>query len=260
MRELMLEKLGPQGIAAVFHEDEGEGYLALYRLESEEVFQQVQLYSQPPVPEVREEDVEILWSRDEQKAGIAVWGRMRAILDLEGKEEEVCLLETPDSPAIQAKNAVSVFPQYLDRKSFLAARKHYWKTALLQAQPDLVLPNQPTSLLETRFLVVALDSRGGRAAVFEDEGETGYLYVYSVGTGTIENHVHIYDQSVALQITKESVDVLWSSDESKCAVKIWGQMRGVIDLRIKKEGRAWLENRETPGISDKEWLKGFELM
>lgn len=96
--------------------------------------------------------------------------------------------------------------------------------------------------------------------MFEDERETGYLYVYSVGTGTIENHVHIYDQSVALQITKDNVDVRWSNDESKCAVQIWGQTRGVIDLRAKKEGRAWLENRDTPGISGKEWLKGFELM
>jgi hypothetical protein len=260
MRELMLEKLGPRGVAAVFHEDEGEGYLALYSLESEEILQQVQLYAQPPVPELQEEDVDIFWSRDEQKAGVAIWGRMRAVLDLEGREEEVCVLETPDSPAVQARNAVLLFPQYLDRRAFLEARKRYWKTALLKARPDLVLPNQPTSLLETRFLVVALDSRGGRAAVFEDEGETGYLYVYSVGTGTIENHVHIYDQSVALQITKDSVDVLWSSDESKCAVQIWGQTRGVIDLRAKKEGRAWLENRNTPGISDKEWLKGFELM
>jgi hypothetical protein len=260
MRELILEKSGSSGIAAVFHEDGGEGYFALYKLADEEILQQVQLYSRPTLPEVQEDDVDIFWSHGEGKAGIAVWGRMRATLDLEGKDEQVCLLETPDSPAIQGKNAVSVFPQYLDRKTFLEARKLYWKTALLQARPDLVLPNQPTSLLETRFLVVEMDSRGTRAAVFEDEGETGYLYVYSVGTGTVQSHVHIYDQSGALQITKESVDVLWSSDESKCAVKIWGQMRGVIDLRAKKEGRAWLENRDTPGISDKEWLKGFELI
>ena len=260
MRDLILEKLGPSGVAAVFHEDEGEGFFALYRLADEEVLQQVQLYSQPTLPEVREDDVDIFWSHGEGKAGIAVWGRMRATLDLEGNDEQVCSLETPDSPAIQAKNATSVFPQYLDRKSFLEARKLYWKTALLKARPDLVLPNQPTSLLETRFLVVEMNSRRTQAAVFEDEGETGYLYVYSVETGTIQSHVHIYDQSAALQITKESVDVLWASDETKCAVSIWGQMRGVIDLRAKKEGRAWLESRDTPGISDKEWLKGFELM
>ena len=40
----------------------------------------------------------------------------------------------------------------------------------------------------------------------------------------------------------------------------YGQMRGIIDLRKRREGRAWLENRDTPGINDPQWLRGFELM
>jgi hypothetical protein len=98
------------------------------------------------------------------------------------------------------------------------------------------------------------------SAVFEDEGETGYLYVYSVTPAVVQAHVHVYDRSDALRIAKDSVDVLWSTDESKCGVRIWGQMRGIIDLRMSREGRAWLENRDTPGINDPQWLRGFELM
>lgn len=259
MKELMLERVRSDGLTAIFHEDEGEGYFFLYKRASREVLRQVQLYAIPTVPPIREEDVEIFWSRDEGKAGISVWGRMRAILDAEGKEE-VCSTETPDSPAIQAADEVSLFPEYVDRKDFLEARKRYWKNALLQVHPDYPISDQPISLLETRFLVAALDSRGQRAAVFEDEGETGYLYVYSVGAAAVQAHVHVYDRSDALQIAKGSVDVLWSTDESKCAVRIWGQVRGIIDLRMRKEGRAWLENRDTPGISDTEWLRGFERM
>jgi len=260
MRELWLEKFRSDGLAATFHEDEGEGYFFLYQPASREVLRQVQLYALPTVPRIGEEDVEIFWSRDERKAGISVWGRMRAILDVGGNDEEVCSIETPESPAIQTRGTVSLFPEYLDRKSFLEARTQYWKNALIQAHPDYPISDQPASLLETRFLVAALDSNGKRAAVFEDDGETGYLYVYSVSAAVVQAHAHVYDRSDALQIAKDSVDVLWSTDESKCGVRIWGQMRGIIDLRKRREGRAWLENRDTPGINDPEWLRGFELM
>ena len=260
MKELMLVRPRSDGIEAIFHEDEGEGFFFLYKPASREVLQQVQLYVRPTDPQVREEDVEIFWSWDEGKAGISVWGRMRAILNVSGKDEEVCSLETLDSPAIAVTGTTSAFPEYLDRKNFLEARTQYWKNALIQAHPDLQIPNQPISLLETRFIVSALDSHGERAAVFEDEGETGYLYLYSVGAAAVQTHVHIYDLNNTLQITKENVDVLWSTDESKCAARIWGQLRGIIDLRLRREGRAWLENRETPGISDTEWLRGFERM
>jgi len=260
MRELILERLRSDGLAAIFHDDNGEGYFFLYKPTSREVLQQVQLYAFPTAPPIREEDVEIFWSRDQGKAGISIWGRMRAILDVCGKDEEVCSIENPDSPAIRARDTAFLFHEYLDRKTFLEARKRYWKKALTRTHPDLPISDQPTSLLETRFLVAALDSHGKRAAVFEDDGETGYLYVYSVGAMAVQTHVHVYDRSEALQIEKESVDVLWSTDESKCAVRIWGQLRGIIDLRMKREGRSWLENRNTPGITDEEWLRGFELM
>lgn len=256
----MLERLRSDGLAAIFHEDAGEGFFFLYRADDREVLQQVQLYAIPTIPQIREQDIEIFWSKDEQKAGVALWGRLRAVLDLASRDQEVCAIKTPESVAIQAPEITSLFPEYLDRKIFLKARKRYWKNFLTQERSDLTISDPATSLLETSFLIVALDSQGQRAAVFEDEGETGYLYTYSLREAAVQRHLHIYDRSYDLQIERENVTVLWSTDELKCGVRIWDQMRGIIDLRLKREGRVWLQNRDTPGIKDEEWLRGFERM
>jgi hypothetical protein len=258
--ELMLDKIRTDGTAAIFHEDGGEGYFFLYNPASREVLMQVQLYQHRTVPSITENDVDILWSLNEDAAGLAVWGRMRAILRTQDKLQEVCKLDTPESPAIEDRDMLATFPSYLDRRVFLEARKRYWKMILLRTNPELTLADEPASLLETHVSVATWDSIGQRAAVFEDEGQTGYLYVYDANTATVLNHLHIYDRRILLEVSKEDIRVLWSADESKCAVQIWGRIRGIIDLKKKREGRVWLENRATPGITDKDWLQGFEVM
>ncbi len=92
---------------------------------------------------------------------------------------------------------------------------------------------------------------------FEDDGETGYLYVSDRRKGEIVQHLQIYTNSPALGVDEEEVQVLWSQDGSKCGVLIWGGMRGIIDLASRKEGRVLVESRDSPPIDDQEWLKGF---
>ncbi len=99
----------------------------------------------------------------------------------------------------------------------------------------------------------------GLAGVFEDDGETGYLYIYKPETGEILRHLHLYDRSEEVNVTADDVRVLWSADLNKCGVVIWGKMRGIIDLKTEQEGRVWLENRKTPGIGDRNWLAGFDV-
>jgi hypothetical protein len=94
--------------------------------------------------------------------------------------------------------------------------------------------------------------------VFEDDGETGYLYLYELDGNGIVRHLHIYDRSPKLMVQEQDVRVVWSADFTKVGVLIWGKMRGIIDLASGQEGRVWLESRETPGIDDAEWLKGFQ--
>ena len=260
MRELMVEKFGPKNIAGIFHEDDGEGFFFLYDSAAGEVLRQVQIYERPTVPEMPPTQVEIVWSADEQKSGLMLWGRMRALLPLDETEQEVVYVtEQPEDPSIDAANLTD-FPQYFDRRKLLTARKEYWISQLLQSHPKAVISNTPLPLTDTAFVKASFDSRRERAAIFEDEGETGYLYLFSVGLDKIEKHLHIYDRKEGLNISADDVEVLWSMDESKCAVMVWGKIRGIIDLRLRKEGRVWLESETTPGISDRAWLKGFELI
>ena len=100
----------------------------------------------------------------------------------------------------------------------------------------------------------------GLFGVFEDDGETGYLYLSEPGGREVFSHLHIYDRTPDLSVHEHDVRVVWSEDLSKVGVQIiWGVMRGIINLATGQEGRVWLENRDTPGIGDAEWLKGFRL-
>lgn len=97
------------------------------------------------------------------------------------------------------------------------------------------------------------------ACFFEDDGESGYLYVSDRRKNEIIRHLQIYTNSAALGVRDADVQVVWSSDGKKCGVLIWGGMRGVIDLEKGREGRVLLESRATPPIGDSEWLSGFEI-
>lgn len=95
--------------------------------------------------------------------------------------------------------------------------------------------------------------------MFEDDGETGYLYLYEPGGREVFQHVHIYDRNPSLAVKEQDVRVVWSEDLSKVGVRISGKMRGIINLATGQEGRVWLEDRNTPGIGDAVWLRGFRL-
>ena len=97
----------------------------------------------------------------------------------------------------------------------------------------------------------------GLACVFEDDGETGYLYLYDPnGRGVLED-LQIYNRAGELKVNEKDVQVVWSTDGSKCGVRIWNGMRGIIHIRRKEKGRAKLESRDSPPITDPEWLAGF---
>jgi hypothetical protein len=111
----------------------------------------------------------------------------------------------------------------------------------------------------TDSFVTETEGPKGTFGVFEDDGETGYLYLYQPDGLGITRHLHIYDRSPRLNVQQDDVKVLWSDDHSKVGVLIWGKMRGIIDLTSGREGRVWLECPESPGVSDDEWLNGFKL-
>ena len=111
----------------------------------------------------------------------------------------------------------------------------------------------------TSAFVIEAAGRQGVFGVFEDDWDTGYLYLYEPGGREVFGHLHIYDRTPILTVQEGDVRVLWSEDLSKVGVVIWGKMRGIVNLVTGKEGRVWLEDRNTPGINDTGWLKGFRI-
>jgi hypothetical protein len=99
----------------------------------------------------------------------------------------------------------------------------------------------------------------GMFGVFGDDGETGYLYLYEPGGREVFHYLHIYDRTENLPVHEQDVRVVWSEDFSKVGVQIWGKMRGIINLATDQDGRVWLEDRNSAGIADREWLNGFRF-
>lgn len=91
---------------------------------------------------------------------------------------------------------------------------------------------------------------------FEDTGETGDLYVSNRRDKKIVRHLQIYVDQGSLGVAEGDVEVVWSSDGTKCGVMIWGEMRGIIDM-ANGSTKAPLRDRKSPPIIDPKWLEGF---
>jgi hypothetical protein len=210
------------------------------------------------VREIKERDIQILWSRDGTKCAVAIWGRMRGVIDLANNRQVAAPMNNPASPAIADPDWLRSFDKYMDQEKFIRARQRFWKEKVKEYDPDALPRPEDETPIETNFIVFdkALDDL---FAVFEDDGDTGYLYVFAVADQQIRQRVQIYDKAKILNVVPEDVRVVWSADGAKCGVIIWNKMRGIIDRVKNQEGRVKLDGRESPGIGDKEWLKGFDL-
>lgn len=92
---------------------------------------------------------------------------------------------------------------------------------------------------------------------FEDDGVTGYFYLSDARRRAIVKHLQIYDDSASLGVREEDVSIEWSRDHSKCAVMIWGSIRGIFDVVQGRELAVLIDGRYTPPITDADWLQGF---
>ena len=108
------------------------------------------------------------------------------------------------------------------------------------------------------FVVESDEGPEGFFGVFEDDGRTGYLYIYKpdVEPGILRD-LHIYNRSESLDVHAEDVRVIWSANQRKCGVVIWGKMRGIIDLAPNRQVSVALSSRSSPGVEDSGWLEGF---
>lgn len=111
---------------------------------------------------------------------------------------------------------------------------------------------------DQRVFVSDTDGPEEYAGFFEDDGDTGYLYVSDRREKNIVQHLQIYVNSPDLSVNESDVEVVWSTDRTRCGVRIWGALRGVIDVRSGTQARAFVTSRDSDPIHAAEWLAGFD--
>lgn len=263
VRLFVAQDSGPEGYVAFFEDTVGHaetppgGYLYVKDCAAQKITRHLEIYRQQL--EINADDVQILWSSDGNKCGVIIWNKMRGIVNIATGQEISVLLENHESPAVTDPEWLKGFEDYLDESQFLRARQRYWKQMVKSYDPTVKTLSEEETPLTTNFVLYATGP-DDLFTVFEDDGKTGYLYLYGSATQNIIEHLLIYDRSDKVNVTGQDAFVAWSEDGSKCGVAIWGKMRGVIDRVKKQEGRIKLEGRDTPGIDDQEWLKGFEYL
>jgi hypothetical protein len=259
---LVESSCGPDRYTGFFEQTDGTdagtpvgGYLYISDCGKDEIVGAIEVCPTPL--DLTEDDVRVLWSTDGTKCGVEIWGRMRGIINVATGDQVHTEIKGSHSPAVTDPEWLRGFDSYLDQHQFIRARQQFWKTEYQHHESGGQLRRERDTALRTNFIVY---ERGpdDLFAVFEDDGQSGYLYLYDSKTGDIAEYLHNYDRSENLQVCPEDVEVIWSEGGRKCGVIIWGKMRGIIDRQERLPGRVWMENSDSPGIADKEWLRGFE--
>jgi hypothetical protein len=253
-----VESEGPRGLFSLFIEEGGKGAFLVYCPDTDEVLEETKVYDHPPERAVTEDEVEIFWADDGRKTGVAIGGIMRAIIQGSNDMTEWSVPFKATVSNFENPEMLVGFSSYLDERKFIVARKNYWRSNLLKSDPTLILPEIQKTSRDNRFLLFSANfSRS--AAVFEDDGEVGYLYVFSLLSNIVVRHLHIYDRSFVHDIRRRDVRLLWSKDETKCAVSIWGNIIGIIDLQTGEHISVRID-RHGGGVKNVEWIRAFDQL
>jgi hypothetical protein len=95
----------------------------------------------------------------------------------------------------------------------------------------------------------------GYRAFFEQDDETGYLYLADPEKILLD--LHIYNRKPSLLIREHEVEVIWAKAGERCGVLIRGKLCGVIGLNGDLCRPAHVLDSE--GITDPKWTIGFDL-
>ncbi|WP_426576155.1 DUF2251 domain-containing protein [Xenorhabdus stockiae] len=85
-------------------------------------------------------------------------------------------------------------------------------------------------------VIESLSPEGSFAAVFEDDGETGYFYALdeTVDGNPIQDALHIYNaEEISDGHIPSDVKIGWSEDSRKCVLLINGYPHGVFNFDTK---------------------------
>jgi hypothetical protein len=98
---------------------------------------------------------------------------------------------------------------------------------------------QSELLVGTPLVLQGAAPSGEYAAVFEDDGETGYFYALNLADSEqpIQNALHIYDvQQVQDREEPSDVRIGWSSDGSAVLLAINGHVHAVFNFSTRQAG------------------------
>lgn len=86
--------------------------------------------------------------------------------------------------------------------------------------------------------------------VFEDDGETGYLYSYSPSERKVYWDLIIYQREPeVLEPAESEVKLIFDNKFKTLGVYVWGKLRGYITLPNVKRERLQFSSSEDAGIS-----------
>ena len=221
MPDFIVDSPGPGSLSAVFEDEDGVGYLYVFDERAERVLIDLPIYNKSPFSQVGERDVAVLWSVDGTKCGVSVLGKLHGVIDVKNDTKTSTLIDSEGMDSTLADAWLEGF----DLSGFVVYESF---------NNDLV-------------------------GFFEDDIDTGYLYVYHRKRKKIVKHLQVYTRVAYLGILRNDVRVLWAEDGHKCGVAIWGALRGIIDLSGDREGRILVESKDTPPIVEPDWVSGFDL-
>ncbi|MEH7453565.1 DUF2251 domain-containing protein [Gottfriedia acidiceleris] len=111
------------------------------------------------------------------------------------------------------------------------------------------------------FVVDEISPNGKWLCVFEDDGETGYLYFCPMASNRemvgIADALWIYNQISPSIYECEKVDIIWSDDSMKSILIVDGECWGMFDLKSKRKLNAPRENKSIVSIPISFWEDGI---
>ncbi len=114
---------------------------------------------------------------------------------------------------------------------------------------------------EESFVIDGVSPDGKWLCVFEDDGETGYLYFCPLSSDGemigIADALWIYNQISPSIFECEKVDIIWSEDSMKSILIVDGECWGIFDLLSKRKLNAPRHNNIIVSISLKIWEEGI---
>lgn len=115
---------------------------------------------------------------------------------------------------------------------------------------------------EESFIVDSLSPDGKWLCVFEDDGETGYLYFCPMNTAGdmegIADALWIYNQISPSIYECEKVHIIWSEDSLKTILIVDGEGWGMFDLSSKRKLPAERIDNSIVSITLETWNEGIK--